>query len=230
MNTAPGWTEQRIAQMTRLFHEGVSCSQIARQLGGLSRNAVIGKLHRLGLTRPKRAGFASASAQRPRMTPWTPEKVAMLRDLWSRPGMTREQVAAALGPTFTIHALANKAAQLGLPDRPKGGARPRLVYGGNNQIMDAGADRPPIVPPPRSGAFRALPGTTPRSFADRRFDECAWPIMDPADTDDIARLSCCAQRTDNSPYCRTHAALGRSAVGPKAKTSNDLTRSLRRYL
>ncbi len=52
---APGrsimsWTEDRIDQLKRLWTEGHSASQIAKQLGGVTRNAVIGKVHRLGLS------------------------------------------------------------------------------------------------------------------------------------------------------------------------------------
>ncbi len=43
------WTEQRVADLRRLWAEGLSASQIARRLGNTTRNAVIGKVHRLGL-------------------------------------------------------------------------------------------------------------------------------------------------------------------------------------
>ena len=44
------WTEDRVAVLTKLWAEGLSASQIATQLGGVTRNAVIGKVHRLGLS------------------------------------------------------------------------------------------------------------------------------------------------------------------------------------
>ncbi|MGI9392317.1 MAG: GcrA family cell cycle regulator [Parvibaculales bacterium] len=45
------WTEDRVAQLKRLWMEGLSASQIATEMGGgISRNAVIGKVHRLGLS------------------------------------------------------------------------------------------------------------------------------------------------------------------------------------
>ncbi len=43
------WTEERIAELKRLWSEGFSASQIAERLGGITRNAVIGKAHRLHL-------------------------------------------------------------------------------------------------------------------------------------------------------------------------------------
>ena len=56
------WSEERTATLKKLWLEGLSASQVARQLGGVSRSAVIGKVHRLGLA--GRAG--PARAERPR--------------------------------------------------------------------------------------------------------------------------------------------------------------------
>ena len=43
------WTDERIDRLKKLWSKGVTASQIADELGGVSRNAVIGKAHRLGL-------------------------------------------------------------------------------------------------------------------------------------------------------------------------------------
>ena len=46
-----GWTEDRISVLQKLWLQGQTASQIAEQLGGgVTRNAVIGKAHRLGLS------------------------------------------------------------------------------------------------------------------------------------------------------------------------------------
>ena len=45
------WTDDRIDQLKKLWAAGLTCSEIAGELGGVSRNAVIGKVHRLGLGR-----------------------------------------------------------------------------------------------------------------------------------------------------------------------------------
>ncbi len=61
-----GWTEERIAALKSLWEEGLSASQIAARLGGVTRNAVIGKVHRLGLSgrpSPLRADQARAEAK-----------------------------------------------------------------------------------------------------------------------------------------------------------------------
>ncbi|MET0295181.1 MAG: GcrA family cell cycle regulator [Phenylobacterium sp.] len=75
-----GWTDERVETLKKLWQDGLSASQIAKQLGGVTRNAVIGKVHRLGLSgraapskparpafkapRPVRAAPAAPSAPR----------------------------------------------------------------------------------------------------------------------------------------------------------------------
>ena len=44
------WNDERVELLKRLWSEGLSASQIASELGGITRNAVIGKVHRLGLS------------------------------------------------------------------------------------------------------------------------------------------------------------------------------------
>jgi GcrA cell cycle regulator len=63
------WTDARIELLKQLWDKGASCSQIATALGGLSRNAVIGKVHRLALPRPERK---RARAPRPPRPPRPP--------------------------------------------------------------------------------------------------------------------------------------------------------------
>src|SRR5262249_42544542 len=58
------WTDERVETLKRLWAEGLSASQVAAALGGVTRNAVIGKVHRLGLS--ARAKSPSSAAPRPR--------------------------------------------------------------------------------------------------------------------------------------------------------------------
>ena len=59
------WTDERVELLKKLWSDGLSASQIAAQMGGVTRNAVIGKVHRLGLS--GRAKTSTAPAQpRPR--------------------------------------------------------------------------------------------------------------------------------------------------------------------
>src|SRR5690242_21422252 len=50
LEAAMGWTDERVETLKKLWLDGLSASQIAKQLGGVTRNAVIGKVHRLGLS------------------------------------------------------------------------------------------------------------------------------------------------------------------------------------
>jgi GcrA cell cycle regulator len=59
-----GWTDERVELLKKLWADGLSASQIAAELGGVTRNAVIGKVHRLGLS--GRAKSSSSGAARPR--------------------------------------------------------------------------------------------------------------------------------------------------------------------
>ncbi|HEY6993135.1 MAG TPA: GcrA family cell cycle regulator [Xanthobacteraceae bacterium] len=58
------WTDERVETLKKLWSEGLSASQIAAELGGVTRNAVIGKVHRLGLS--GRAKSPTSAAPRPR--------------------------------------------------------------------------------------------------------------------------------------------------------------------
>jgi GcrA cell cycle regulator len=57
------WTDERVETLKRMWNEGQSASQIAKELGGVTRNAVIGKVHRLGLS--NRVGPAPGPAPAP---------------------------------------------------------------------------------------------------------------------------------------------------------------------
>ena len=59
------WTDERVEILKKLWQEGLSASQIAAELGGVTRNAVIGKVHRLGLSG---RGQPTSSIKRQRRT------------------------------------------------------------------------------------------------------------------------------------------------------------------
>ncbi len=61
-NVGETWTEDRVARCKALWAEGLSASRIAKELGGITRNSVIGKVHRLGLS----GRGKSPSSPRPR--------------------------------------------------------------------------------------------------------------------------------------------------------------------
>ena len=67
------WTDERVETLKKMWSEGQSASQIAKELGGVTRNAVIGKVHRLGLS--NRAG-SSAPAPEKKPAKVAPKKAA----------------------------------------------------------------------------------------------------------------------------------------------------------
>ena len=96
------WTEERIDRLKAMWTEGATASQIADELGGVSRNAVIGKAHRLGLEArpsPVKAGEekerpAPAAASAPAAKPAPVERAA-----------PKPAAAAAAAPERAAHPL-----------------------------------------------------------------------------------------------------------------------------
>ena len=97
------WTDERIEALKHHWMEGKSASQIAGLLGhGLSRNAVIGKVHRLGLAgRAKSPGLASS---RPRPSATASHRAAAPRLAAAQPRITRGATALAIAPEALIEA------------------------------------------------------------------------------------------------------------------------------
>ncbi len=96
-----GWTDERVELLKKLWQDGLSASQIAKQLGGVTRNAVIGKVHRLGLSgratpsKPQRTVFKAPRPARPvtpaitaprRIAEAVPHQSAPVRYIDERPG------------------------------------------------------------------------------------------------------------------------------------------------
>src|SRR3977135_3808189 len=84
------WTDERVELLKKLWSDGLSASQIAAELGGITRNAVIGKVHRLGLS--GRAKSPSSTAPRQRKARAHPHMMRV-----SRPTMRGN---TALAPTY----------------------------------------------------------------------------------------------------------------------------------
>ncbi len=66
MSDVATWTDERVETLKKLWNDGLSASQIAGELGGVTRNAVIGKVHRLGLSGRAKSPASSGNAARPR--------------------------------------------------------------------------------------------------------------------------------------------------------------------
>jgi GcrA cell cycle regulator len=73
------WTDERVETLKKMWAEGQSASQIAKELGGVTRNAVIGKVHRLGLSgRTKQARPAAPRVRKARSPSAPPRPAARL--------------------------------------------------------------------------------------------------------------------------------------------------------
>ena len=67
---AVDWTEERVDTLSRLWREGYTARQIAEELGGeVSRNAVIGKANRLGLSKPSKSSVSRQQRQQQKDVP-----------------------------------------------------------------------------------------------------------------------------------------------------------------
>lgn len=96
------WTDERVELLKKLWADGLSASQIASQLGGVTRNAVIGKVHRLNLsgrakpaatqTRPRKARQTTASSQRPAPRPMVAGNTALKMQPTPAPRRVQVQV------------------------------------------------------------------------------------------------------------------------------------------
>lgn len=88
------WNDERVETLKKLWSEGLSASQIAGRIGGVTRNAVIGKVHRLGLS--GRAPTSRTSASRPRPRIAAPRRPAKQRFM--------QVGSVALRPAFHLDA------------------------------------------------------------------------------------------------------------------------------
>ena len=100
------WTDERVELLRKLWADGLSASQIAAQLGGVSRNAVIGKVHRLKLSARGRATAAPVRQKKAASTS-TGAKVASRAATVSRP-MPASIGATALQTMFEAEPVARQ--------------------------------------------------------------------------------------------------------------------------
>jgi GcrA cell cycle regulator len=80
------WTDDRVENLKKLWQEGLSASQIATRLGGVTRNAVIGKVHRLGLS--GRATTSRMKSHRPRRPAAATQKRLASKPRYAQQGNT----------------------------------------------------------------------------------------------------------------------------------------------
>ena len=181
------WTDERVETLKKMWGEGQSASQIAKELGGVTRNAVIGKVHRLGLS--NRVGAVPEPAAKPKPAEAAP-KPAEARPAAAKP--------AAEAP---------RTDQKPVPDSP---AAAPVTQPGRRQIIPAGQ---PLPPQPSAGEIspEALASVREIEKKARRISlmelterTCKWPIGDPA-TEDF--WFCGLATQPGKPYCEAHVGV-----------------------
>ena len=112
------WTDERVEALKRLWQEGLSASQIAAEIGGVTRNAVIGKVHRLGLSgRGQPTSTAKRQRRSPQQAPRRPRQMVSYGNLAlkietevvaeTRP-VPRRDVVVPISKRLTIEKLTEK--------------------------------------------------------------------------------------------------------------------------
>lgn len=84
-----GWSDERVELLKKLWSEGLSASQIATAMGGVTRNAVIGKVHRLGLSGRAKSNVGGAQKARKPVTVSAPAAAP-------RPAITNARASVAI--------------------------------------------------------------------------------------------------------------------------------------
>jgi GcrA cell cycle regulator len=187
------WTDERVETLKRMWAEGQSASQIAKELGGVTRNAVIGKVHRLGLSnrapggRDEDEGEATAApAAAPRAEAAPRPEAPRAEPAPARPAAERPAPAApAAGGNVTPLPLRKAIVPAGQPLPPQPSA---------NEIS------PEALASVREVEKRAKKLTL-MELTERT---CKWPIGDPA-TEDF--WFCGLPSLPGKPYCEAHVGV-----------------------
>jgi len=182
------WTDERVETLKRMWAEGQSASQIAKELGGVTRNAVIGKVHRLGLSNRVAGGKededdtpVAAAKPEPR-----PEPAATRPEPAARP-VAAERPAPAPAPASNVTALPIRKA-----------------------IVPAGQPLPPqpsaneISPEALASVREVEKRARKLTLMELTERTCKWPIGDPA-TEDF--WFCGLPSLPGKPYCEAHVGV-----------------------
>jgi GcrA cell cycle regulator len=201
------WTDQRIDQLKSLWEKGLTASQIADELGGVSRNAVIGKAHRLGLK--SRPSPVKANEPDKKAAPKKPS-AAPAKPIAAAPAM-RPRPAAAPAPAAAPRADGDPAAE------PKPSSMPRIVSIGPGGFMRQGPgdQQAPIPPAPPRRLVPAKPSpemADKTSLLDLNERVCRWPMGHPGEAD----FHFCGEAVNPGfPYCVEHCGRAYQAQLPR---------------
>jgi len=205
------WTDERIETLKKMWDSGLTATQIAEELGGVSRNAVIGKAHRLGLpSRPspvkpneaKAAAASNAAPAEPRPAPAP------------RPSAPERPAAAPVAAAPAASRDDDDDDAPAAPTKPEGPAL-RSVGPGGFLRQNPGEQSAPITPaPPRrlvpAKPSDAIAGKT--SLLDLNDRICKWPLGHPGEPD----FHFCGDKVNPGfPYCVDHCGHAYQAQLPR---------------
>jgi GcrA cell cycle regulator len=200
------WTDERIEKLTKMWEGGATASQIADELGGVSRNAVIGKAHRLGLKARPSPVKANDKAEAPAVPA-------------AKPAAPRPAPAASPAPRAAAPAAAPRApapAPAPAPATPAADA-PRIVSVGPGGFLRQGPgdQQAPIPPAPPRRLVPAKPSpevADKTSLLDLNDRICRWPMGHPGEPD----FHFCGEKVNPGfPYCVEHCGRAYQAQLPR---------------
>ncbi|MFE3838548.1 GcrA family cell cycle regulator [Pseudogemmobacter sonorensis] len=201
------WTDERVELLKRMWSEGQSASQIAKELGGVTRNAVIGKVHRLGLSnrvggKEEEEAAPPASAAAPSQ-PATPPRAEAAP---ASPPPTRPEPAPAAAAAPQAQPRAAERPTAAPPSAPSNVTPLPL----RKAIVPAGQPLPPqpslneISPEALASVREVEKRARKLTLMELTERTCKWPIGDPA-TEDF--WFCGLPSLPGKPYCEAHVGV-----------------------
>jgi len=220
------WTDERIATLKKMWEGGATASQIAEELGGVSRNAVIGKAHRLGLkSRPspvkandkkKPAAKKPTAKAAPAKKDAAPAKPAAKAE--TKPAASAEPAAQGSGkPASSAASQQADAGPKAAPAQIDQQNLPKIVSVGPGGFLRQGPgdQQAPIPPAPPRRLVPAKPSpeiADKTSLLDLSDKVCRWPMGHPGEPD----FHFCGQQVNPGfPYCVEHCGRAYQAQLPR---------------
>ena len=202
------WTDERIEQLTKMWEGGSTASQIAEELGGVSRNAVIGKAHRLGL---KARPSPVKPNEKPEPAPRAAKPAAEAPPRAAPPAPPRAAAAPTPAPTHS--------GTPAIPLPPGQTTKPltRIVSVGPGGFLRQGPgdQQAPIPPAPPRRLVPAKPSphiADKTSLLDLNDRICRWPMGHPGEAD----FHFCGEKVNPGfPYCVEHCGRAFQAQLPR---------------
>ena len=199
------WTEERIERLKKMWHDGATASQIADELGGVSRNAVIGKAHRLGLE--QRPSPVKPGEEKEVRKPAPPAAASAAAKAAAPAKAEASEAAPAAAPAPTGHPQRRQLTQQEL--------QYRSIGPGGFIRQGPGEQQAPIPPAPPRRLVPAKPSpevADKTSLLDLNDRICKWPIGHPGEPD---FHFCGAPANPGFPYCVEHCGVAYQAQLPR---------------